>query len=112
MKKHPKDNSTPKKNVYLMNILIAICVYLLFVSIVRYLSLKLDLNNPIFSEQMIREITNPLLYKSIFILLSLVIILIFKLNKKPIFAIVTSIIIIITTLLIKESSIGWNTVII
>lgn len=111
MKKHPKDSSTPKKIVYLMNILIAICVYLLFVSIGRYLSLKLDLNNPIFSEQMIREITNPLLYKSIFILLSLVIILIFKLNKKPIFAIGTSIIVIITTLLIKESSIGWNMVI-
>lgn len=96
---------------YLSNILIGITVYFFLVTLVRYLSLKMDLNNPILSETLISEITNPVYYKTLFLFIAILLLCLLKYYKKNILVVVLSLIVILATVLVKESTIGWHTVI-
>jgi len=96
---------------YLSNILIGITVYFFLVTLIRYLTLKLDLNNPILSEELISEITNPVYYKTLFLFSSILLICVLKYYKKNILVIILSLIVILATVLVKESTIGWHTVV-
>lgn len=82
-----------------------------FVTLIRYLTLKLDLNNPILSEELINEITNPVYYKTLFLFSSIMLICVLKYYKKNILVIVLSLIVILATVLVKESTIGWHRVV-
>ncbi len=106
------NESTNSKTLrYLSNILTGITVYFFLVTLVKYLSLKLDLNNPILSKELQQEISNPVFYKTLFLFFSLLLLGVLKFCKKNMFVVIISLVVILVTLLVKESTIGWHTVV-
>lgn len=71
----------------------------------------MDLNNPVLPETLISEITNPVYYKTLFLFIAILLLSVLKYYKKNILVVVLSLIVILATVFVKESAIGWHTVI-